>query len=161
MEARTETTQIKALCAHPDSEYRGFISQGRPALPVPLAFTERIFKMGTRADFYIGKGKDAKWLGSIAWDGYEFAKNPKTPIAKAKTEEEFLAAVAELSKRDDFTKPEDGWPWPWADSQLTDYAYYFENGKVQWDDRHDWPDMSNVKNVQLGGVKSGLIVLGK
>ena len=26
--------------------------------------------MGTRADFYIGKGTDAEWLGSIAWNGY-------------------------------------------------------------------------------------------
>ena len=26
--------------------------------------------MGTRADFYVGHGKDAEWLGSIAWDGY-------------------------------------------------------------------------------------------
>ena len=26
--------------------------------------------MGTRADFYIGRGAEAEWLGSIAWDGY-------------------------------------------------------------------------------------------
>jgi hypothetical protein len=26
--------------------------------------------MGTRSDFYVGKGKDAEWIGSIAWDGY-------------------------------------------------------------------------------------------
>ena len=26
--------------------------------------------MGTRADFYVGKGKDSEWLGSIAWDWY-------------------------------------------------------------------------------------------
>lgn len=25
--------------------------------------------MGTRADFYIGRGENAEWLGSIAWDG--------------------------------------------------------------------------------------------
>jgi len=29
--------------------------------------------MGTRADFYVGMGKDAEWLGSVAWDGYEWA----------------------------------------------------------------------------------------
>lgn len=27
--------------------------------------------MGTRADFYSGRGKTAEWLGSIAWDGTE------------------------------------------------------------------------------------------
>jgi hypothetical protein len=26
--------------------------------------------MGTRADFYVGRGKDAEWLGSVAFDGY-------------------------------------------------------------------------------------------
>jgi hypothetical protein len=26
--------------------------------------------MGTRADFYIGRGTEAEWLGSVAWDGY-------------------------------------------------------------------------------------------
>lgn len=26
--------------------------------------------MGTRADFYVGRGESAEWLGSIAWDGY-------------------------------------------------------------------------------------------
>jgi len=26
--------------------------------------------MGTRADFYVGRGEQAEWLGSIAWDGY-------------------------------------------------------------------------------------------
>jgi hypothetical protein len=25
--------------------------------------------MGTRADFYVGRGETAEWLGSIAWDG--------------------------------------------------------------------------------------------
>lgn len=25
--------------------------------------------MGTRADFYVGRGEQAEWLGSIAWDG--------------------------------------------------------------------------------------------
>jgi hypothetical protein len=26
--------------------------------------------MGTRADFYVGRGETAEYLGSIAWDGY-------------------------------------------------------------------------------------------
>ncbi len=26
--------------------------------------------MGTRADFYTGRGQTAQWLGSIAWGGY-------------------------------------------------------------------------------------------
>lgn len=26
--------------------------------------------MGTRADFYVGRGTEAEWIGSIALDGY-------------------------------------------------------------------------------------------
>lgn len=26
--------------------------------------------MGTRADFYVGRGPEAEYLGSIAWDGH-------------------------------------------------------------------------------------------
>lgn len=81
--------------------------------------------MGTRADFYIGEGAEAKWLGSVAWDGYAWEK-PDTFLRSAKTEDEFIAAVKRISKeRDDFRSPDRGWPWPWDDSQTTDYAYCF------------------------------------
>ena len=26
--------------------------------------------MDERADFYVGRGEDAEWLGSITWNGY-------------------------------------------------------------------------------------------
>jgi hypothetical protein len=26
--------------------------------------------MGTRGDFYVGRGKDAEWIGSIAYDAF-------------------------------------------------------------------------------------------
>ena len=34
--------------------------------------------MGTRADFYVGRGDAAEWIGSIAYDGYPFYK-PQLP----------------------------------------------------------------------------------
>jgi hypothetical protein len=96
--------------------------------------------MGTRADFYVGRGEKAEWIGSIAWDGYPtgltpsstLASNPQElPIFAARTEEEFKKAVSEFFEpRDDVTLPERGWPWPWDDSHTTDYAYMFENGQV-------------------------------
>lgn len=117
--------------------------------------------MGTRADFYVGYGKDAKWIGSVGWDGYEWAEDSDCNLVKATTQESFLSAVASIFEgRDDVSLPENGWPWPWDDSGLTDYAYYFDGNKVCWDDRYDWPDMSDIKNVQLG-KKSGLIVVTK
>lgn len=132
--------------------------------------------MGTRADFYTGEGKNAVWLGSIAWDGYP--RGIPDEIRIADTEAKYVKAVqAFLSTREDATEPEDGWPWPWNDSQTTDYAYTFRNSKVmasnygrKWfnatednssGDAHRnviFPDMSSRKNVQMG-KKSGLIVI--
>jgi hypothetical protein len=87
--------------------------------------------MGTRADFYVGKGKDAEWIGSIAWDGYR--DGIPGYIRKAKTEKNFRKAVdVFLSKRDDATRPNQGWPWPWNDSGTTDCSYWFFDGQC-WD----------------------------
>ena len=116
--------------------------------------------MGTRADFYVGVGGSAEWIGSVAWDGHEWAEAPELLIPSAKTEGEFREAVAlALTERDDATTPDMGWPWPWDTSSTTDYAYYFAHGVVRWDERDDWPDMSEIKNVTLGD-RSGVIVVG-
>lgn len=80
--------------------------------------------MGTRADFYVAKPDGLEWLGSIAWDGYEIDH-----VSLAPTEDQFRQSVAEFfAGRNDVTLPERGWPWPWNDSRLTDYAYVFVDG---------------------------------
>lgn len=90
--------------------------------------------MGTRADFYVGRGEQAAWLGSIAWDGYPrgvFSDYPELFTAPPLTELEFRGWVAGyLEEREDGTKPEQGWPWPWDDSRTTDYAYAYEDGEI-------------------------------
>lgn len=140
--------------------------------------------MGTRADFYVGRGESAEWLGSIAWDG-----NPNgidDAVLRAATEEIYRETVAAFLKRDDGTLPEMGWPWPWNDSGTTDYAYAFEGSRVYgscfghawwlldlnsetWgepefdsDEPGDaavFPDMTSRKNVTYG-KRSGVIVIG-
>ncbi len=133
--------------------------------------------MGTRADFYIGTGPNAEWLGSIAWDGYRIAdakEKPQGPGADAdavacwkartaRTEQQFREAVADLlAVNSDGTSPDHGWPWPWNDSSITDYAYAFKRGRccTYTKPPHDgWPDMSSRKAVTLG-ARSGLIVFG-
>jgi hypothetical protein len=137
--------------------------------------------MGTRADFYVGKGKDAEWLGSIAWDGYRAGID--TAVLQATDEATFREAVSAFAgSRRDWTSPDDGWPWPWDDSGTSDCSYWFFDGEV-WDDRNghympcakaipdddykntsglepiDFPDMSARKNVTFG-KRSGLIILG-
>ena len=140
--------------------------------------------MGTRADFYIGQGKQAEWLGSVAYDGYpqEPREKPGIPrkLLKVKTEKAFRSAVVRLlASRQDGSSPEDGWPWPWKDSGTTDYAYALVDGKVlvcpygtTWCDplqqipdegRDDktavFPDMTAKQQVTLG-PRSGLLLFG-
>jgi hypothetical protein len=140
--------------------------------------------MGTRADFYVGKGKDAEWLGSIAFDGYR--DNIDAQILHCTSPEAFRHAVAAfLAERDDATLPEQGWPWPWDDSGTTDCSYWHFDG-VTWDERRkhytpcneaepeddeqydkwlegrepvQFPNMSSRQKVTFG-KRSGLIVIG-
>lgn len=87
--------------------------------------------MGTRADFYAGKGVAAEWLGSIGWDGYRDGISKK--VLEATTETEYRDEVTVfLQSRDDATYPKDGWPWPWDDSATSDCSYWFFDGQC-WD----------------------------
>lgn len=135
--------------------------------------------MGTRADFYVGKGKDAKWVGSIGWDGYPLGIPEK--ILKAKSLDAFKRNVATFVKnRPDGTLPKDGWPWPWEDSIGTDYAYAYDQGVVlachfgsAWfnpllepplsnpkvDPTVVFPNMKDKQKVTFG-KRSGLMVFG-
>lgn len=138
--------------------------------------------MGTRADFYVGRGTDAEWIGSYAFDGHPVSLTPG--ILAATNEHEYRQAVTtELAGRDDATTPDQGWPWPWNDSNTTDYAYTYDDGRL-WGSstpmpwfavdpeadcfgEPDWipgmpnldfPDMSTRKNVRYD-KGSGLIIL--
>jgi hypothetical protein len=133
--------------------------------------------MGTRADFYIGRGEQAEWLGSIAWDGYPNGIDSK--LLEAANEPAFKAALAPfLSSREDATLPEQGWPWPWDDSCMTDYAYAFDKDKVYaskfgsaWFDPiatpkeeesppASFPNMEKQKNVSFDPKRSGVFIFG-
>lgn len=119
--------------------------------------------MGTRADFWIW-GEQPEWLGSVGWDGYEWAEEPTHPIHRVMDEATYRQVVAGiLADRDDATLPEQGWPWPWETSETTDYAYWLEpqTGRVRWTDPPgEWPDMSAGPRRDLHGPHSGFIVIG-
>ena len=128
--------------------------------------------MGTRADFYVGTGENAEWLGSIAFDGYRIdeMKEPSKDddstacwaIKTATDENAYREAVAKLLKvNDDATFPDDGWPWPWDDSHTTDYAYAFVDCACKafpWGKGAEWPNMKDRQNVTLG-KRSGMIIV--
>lgn len=85
--------------------------------------------MGTRADFYVGRGQDAVWIGSIAYDGHPTALPPE--VRQADGEAAWRAHISDmLLIREDGIPPQDGWPWPWEDSCLTDFSYAWDEGKV-------------------------------
>lgn len=141
--------------------------------------------MGTRADFYDGVGEEAEWLGSVAWDGYPsgFDRSLFLPT----TTQGWRDRIAALGvSRDDFTDPSRGWPWPWNTSGTSDFSYWLDGDTVMvdvygrlvpalmihddgYDDENEdlfatypqtrYPDMTEQKNVRLGGPGSGLIVV--
>lgn len=87
--------------------------------------------MGTRADFYVGDGESAEWLGSVAFDGYP-SGIPKG-ILTAPNEQAYRNAVGRLlNSCSHATKPKQGWPWPWDDSLTSDYAYSWRNDGVYY-----------------------------
>lgn len=141
--------------------------------------------MGTRADFYVGKGKDAEWVGSIAWDGYRDGIDEA--VIKATSEADFRSAVSRFFvDRDDVTLPARGWPWPWKTSKTTDCSYWFFDGQV-WDEiggkylscEIDWPETEEAyeaakqdgepidfpefgdgHSAEAGSNRSGVMVIG-
>lgn len=146
--------------------------------------------MGTRVDFYVGRGEQAEWLGSYPFDGNPegvFGDNPDVLGTPPATEQQWREWVTEFlggDNADIATLPEDGWPWPWANSQSTDYAYAWDAGTIygssfghRWfavdltaenygedEDRASdksaiFPDMTGRQAVTFG-PRSGLIVFG-
>jgi hypothetical protein len=81
--------------------------------------------VGTRADFYVAHTPtDLEWLGSIAYDGDHIDN-----VGLAEDQLDFRKRILSLfSPRDDVTLPEQGFPWPWRDSRLTDHAYVWVDG---------------------------------
>ena len=137
--------------------------------------------MGTRADFYIGNGDNAKWLGSIGWDGYP--EGIPIDIKECTNADQFEKTVCEFIKMNNGILAETGWPWPWTSGEMTDYSYFFikntvyvsKYGSKAWQAIYNFatdcpkdsefktvsfPDMKDKQNVILDR-RSGLIVLSR
>jgi hypothetical protein len=96
--------------------------------------------MGTRSDYYVGVDPEKmEWLGSNAWDGYvdgvideeNVGKEGRITPAFVVDEHTWRQEVDHyLSYSTGCTWPEEGWPWPWEDSNTTDYAYTYHEGQI-------------------------------
>jgi hypothetical protein len=103
--------------------------------------------MGTRADFYVGTGPQAEWLGSITFDGYP--GGCPEPIFAATSEADYRAAVEAILGDCESTRPDEGWPWPWEDSRTTDYAYAWTADGVKLSNfGREWQTLAEHKKVE-------------
>ena len=87
--------------------------------------------MGTRADFYIGI-REPRWIGSLQFDGFPWSIACKILIQVNETMYEETVIEYLKLKRGIIPSDGDAWPWPWEDSQMSDYSYFFSKayGKV-------------------------------
>ncbi|MFC3450782.1 hypothetical protein [Amycolatopsis speibonae] len=88
----------------------------------------------TTHDFYLGRGADADWLGSVrlaSWDGRWLDE-----FTRARSAGGFITLVAlflrtaEIHEAGEVTLGNHVWPWPWPTSHGTDYVHAFDTGTV-------------------------------
>lgn len=107
--------------------------------------------MSTKADFYLGRGPSARWIGSLEWDGMPSAI--PLSIRQATKEGEYLLGVGSLlENRPDAQHPDQGWPWSHTSSLSTPYSYAFDSGVVYascygsswWEAKAEEPDHTTL-----------------
>jgi hypothetical protein len=71
--------------------------------------------------------------------GHGYPEGIDGAVLAATDEAGYRAAVAAFfAGRRDVTLPEHGWPWPWADSCTTDFAYAFDGNVWACCFGHGW-----------------------
>jgi hypothetical protein len=116
----------------------------------------------TKADFYIGTGVAANWIGSIFNDGYVHGIPLDILICVNPTlyEElvvEFIQAMEGVVKTNG-----DKWPWLWPDSRMTDYSYIFIKNLSKVVASHYGGIMFDpIKHLNEGDMVSADVGLGK
>ncbi|MFD4252484.1 hypothetical protein ACFWQL_22340 [Amycolatopsis thermoflava] len=88
----------------------------------------------TTHDFYLGRGPDAEWIGSIHLG--TCACHSVEQIWQAHAADEFTDLVnsflhaAEVGQAGEVTHRGRPWPWTWPTSHGTDYTHAFDTGTV-------------------------------
>lgn len=104
----------------------------------------------SRADFWVGVGPGAEWLGSVCHYGGQW-QYPSMGLLPLTGEQDYRQRVTTILQNDPLASmPSDGWPWPWPTSADTDYVYTWLDGWVVLSKRDDWPDMSGSRPAVLG-----------
>lgn len=95
----------------------------------------------TNADFYVGLGEDAAWIGSVSVDGSTADMDDAGLFGSDGLDELYTEAhyrsvideildVADDADRGYLAANGDVWPWPWKDSTGSDMAYAFAKGCI-------------------------------
>jgi hypothetical protein len=117
--------------------------------------------MGTRADFFVGIGPTAEWIGSVSYNGWSDMNGAGVEPLSSTSEAAFRAAVEHVLStwHPPVTRPEEGWPWPWEDFRTTDYAYAWDSarGPVVSEFGHAWLTPQELRDrprdVPYGGQR--------
>ncbi len=79
----------------------------------------------TKADFYIGTGVAANWIGSTFSDGYPHGIPLEILICTNPTLYEELVVIFIKSRKGVIKTDGDRWPHLWQDSRMTNYSYLY------------------------------------
>ena len=120
--------------------------------------------MGTYADFYVGRGPKARWVGSINSDGQP--ENVPKEIRRASTAREFRAAVRfRLRKMSQSLlggaaiAGKDAWPHSWTNSAMSDFAYAFDRGLVYVSHfKNPWVPIADLRRRPRAGDDAAAVV---
>jgi hypothetical protein len=91
--------------------------------------------MSTKTDFYVGRGHDAEWLGSLQQDCVpaNLLRIPFGRLALTATDEptyrtavDDLLVVWEAENFGAAYPRRTGWPWPWCTSHKSDWIITFD-----------------------------------
>jgi hypothetical protein len=132
--------------------------------------------MSTKTDFYIGRGDNAEWLGSLQWDcdlENLLRVAPGRLALTATDETTYRDAIADL-----FTIWEldelglahprrTGWPWPWHTSHVSSWIVTFDpadigvfvtvGGGVRWERiDHHTPHEPGTDDMQPPDIEAWL-----
>lgn len=85
-----------------------------------------------KADFYVGIGPDAEWIGSVSKCGSPFEMLTEMLLQVNQTMYEELVIEYINYCEGVVANHICQWPWQWPDSRMTDYSYFFvpEHEKV-------------------------------
>ena len=121
----------------------------------------------TKADFYLGSGKDGvdpNWIGSLYSDGYPADGIIPAELFLQVNKIMYEEMVTDLIIRSHGVLADrgDDWPWLWPDSQVTDYSYMFDmvlNKVIA--SKHGGEFFDPIKIIQGDDLESANLGLGR